>query len=242
MSGTLAETSGELRAVYGLRVVRIPTHRPSRRVHAGTWLYRDSGAKRAAILRSARQQCHQGRPVLIGTRSVAESEKLSRLFEEAGVEHVVLNAHHDAQEAAIVSKAGTAGRITIATNMAGRGTDIKLEDGVKRSGGLHVILTEYSQSTRVDRQLIGRGGRQGDPSTYEVLVALDDELFATYAARYVRILRPLLMGSGPFADRWAEFLRSRAQQRAEALDYKARIETLRAQRAMDQMLGFAGST
>jgi len=241
MSGTLAETSSELRAVYGLKVVRIPTNRPSQRVHAGTRLFRDGEAKRAAVVRSAREYSGKNRPVLIGTRSVVESERLGALFRQSSIDHVVLNAHHDAEEADIVSRAGTPGRITIATNMAGRGTDIKLPSDVKRNGGLHVILTEYSESKRVDRQLIGRGGRQGDPSTYEVIVALNDELFTTFAPRMLRCAKALLIGREPFNRWWAELICRHAQWRAERIAYRARRETLRAQRNIDKALGFAGS-
>jgi preprotein translocase subunit SecA len=239
MSGTLAETSGELRAVYGLKVVRIPTNRPSQRVYRGTQLFREAEAKRLATVDAARAYSAQGRSVLIGTRSVVESESLGTLFKQLNVEHVVLNAHYDAEEAAIVAQAGNPGRITIATSMAGRGTDIKLAPEVKQNGGLHVMLTEFSESKRVDRQLIGRGGRQGDPSTYEELVALSDELFTTFAPRAVRLTKILLRGSGPFEGRWAQFIRWRAQARAEKHSYQARCDTLRAQRHMDKTLGFA---
>jgi preprotein translocase subunit SecA len=239
MSGTLAETAGELRAVYGLKVVRIPTNRPEQRAHAGTQLYRDGDAKRRAVLRSALAERAKGRPVLIGTRTVAESEKLGALFAAECVEHVVLNAHHDREEAAIVARAGEAGRITIATNMAGRGTDIKLAPGVADAGGLHVMITEFSESRRVDRQLVGRGGRQGDPSTYEAIVTLDDELFTTFAARVVKTLTKTLAGDGPFEARWAELLRRRAQSHAQRLAYRARMDTIRSQRQLDRALGFA---
>src|SRR5205823_2244814 len=114
------------------------------------------------------------RPVLIGTRSIATSELLSSMLFAERIEHVVLNAHHDRDEADIIARAGEPGRVTVATNMAGRGTDIKLGSGVAALGGLHVILTEFHEAARIDRQLIGRGGRQGDPGSYEVMASLDD--------------------------------------------------------------------
>jgi preprotein translocase subunit SecA len=240
MSGTLAETAGELRAAYGLRVVRIPTNRPEQRRDMGTRLYRTGEAKRRAVLEAACAQRARGRPVLIGTRTVAESERLAELFTAEAIECVVLNAHHDKEEAAIVARAGEPGRITIATNMAGRGTDIKLAPGVAAAGGLHVVITEFSESRRVDRQLIGRGGRQGDPSTYEAIVTLDDELFRTFAPGVVSTLaKSLGPGDGPFEARWAHLLRRRAQSRAQRMSYRERQNTIRSQRQLDKSLGFA---
>ncbi len=124
-----------------------------------------------------------GRAVLVGTRSVEASERLGKLFTSRGVEHQVLNARQDGEEANIVSLAGGSGRITVATNMAGRGTDISLDAKVKELGGLHVILTEYHESPRVDRQLFGRSARQGQPGTVEALFSADDELFTRYVPR-----------------------------------------------------------
>ena len=241
MSGTIAETAAELRAVYGLEVVRIPTHKPSRRVDIGTRLYRHAKQKRRAIVAAASAQRAKDRPVLIGTRSVSESEQLGAEFSAEGIEHVVLNARQDRHEADIVSEAGQPGRITVATSMAGRGTDIKLAPGVAERGGLHVILSEFSESIRVDRQLIGRGGRNGDPSTFEAIVALDDQLFTSCAARVAALLAKLLpQGEGPFAPRWTALLRRIAQQSAERLGYRMRRDTLRMQRQLDKALGFAG--
>ena len=120
-----------------------------------------------------------GRPVLVGTRSIDKSEVLSRLLEERGIEHKVLNARHVAAEAEIVAHAGERGKVTVATNMAGRGTDVRLGEGVAELGGLHVICTELHEAQRIDRQLIGRCGRQGDPGTYRQFLALDDEILET---------------------------------------------------------------
>jgi preprotein translocase subunit SecA len=136
-----------------------------------------------------------GRPVLIGTRSIDKSEELSRLLEAAGLRHTVLNARHIEKEAEIVAEAGQPGQITVSTNMAGRGTDIKLGDGVLELGGLHVICTELHDSARIDRQLVGRCGRQGDPGTWRQYVSLDDDiLVAGYGASRARRLVARLAG------------------------------------------------
>jgi preprotein translocase subunit SecA len=133
-------------------------------------------AKWAAVVEEICQVHAQGRPLLIGTRSIDKSEQLSRLLEARGIEHQVLNAHRIEAEAGIVAEAGRHGRVTVSTNMAGRGTDIKLEEGVAEMGGLHVIGTEMHDASRIDRQLSGRCARQGDPGTCRQYLALDDEL------------------------------------------------------------------
>jgi preprotein translocase subunit SecA len=191
---------------------------------------------------SALEQSRKGRPVLIATRSVLDSERLSVVLSEACCEHVVLNARHDRAEAAIVAEAGSAGRITIATNMAGRGTDIKLGTGVAKAGGLHVILTEFNESARIDRQVIGRGGRQGDPSTYEIIIALDDELFRRFAGRLAQALqRADFAGNRTLSAHWGSLLRLCAQFSAQRQQRQMRKATVRHQRELDKSLGFAGS-
>jgi hypothetical protein len=128
------------------------------------------------VVDSVARHSRQGRPVLVGTRSIAASEHLSGRLQAAGIAHQVLNAKQDEQEAGCVAHAGEAGQVTIATNMAGRGTDIKLDDAVRAAGGLHVILTELHDASRVDRQLAGRCARMGDPGSWEEILSLDDEL------------------------------------------------------------------
>ncbi len=241
MSGTLSEVAGELCAVYGLDVIRIPTHRPSIRRFCGVKLFKRAEAKWEATMSAARKQTANGRPVLIATRSVADSERLGTMLTHARCDHVVLNAHHDGAEAAIVAEAGRPGRITVATNMAGRGTDIKLAAGVAERGGLHVILTEFYESARIDRQVIGRGGRQGDPSTYEVIVALEDELFQSGCRPLARMLQGLaLPGRRLLPAWWARILRLLAQHSAQRRHYRIRRATLKLQRELDKSLGFAG--
>ena len=180
MTGTAQEVRGELWSVYGLGVITVPTHRPVLRRIRRDRVYQRQSLKWAAIVKSVREHHQRGRPVLVGTRSVEDSEHLSRLLQRVGLEHQVLNARQDEMEAEIVARAGERGRITVATNMAGRGTDIKLGPGVKELGGLHVISSERNLASRIDRQLAGRGGRQGDPGSYEAILSLDDELVGLY--------------------------------------------------------------
>ena len=176
MSGTIWTSRREFKKVYGKKVVRIPTNRPVDREQLPTKIYSNFESKMSAVVKEIQTMQAQGRAVIIGTRSVEKSEWLSRALAELEIEHEVLNANNNESEAEIVAKAGQQGRITVATNMAGRGTDIKLEDSVRSSGGLHVILTELHESQRIDWQLIGRGSRQGDPGSYRIFVAMDDEI------------------------------------------------------------------
>lgn len=236
MTGTALEAAGELRAVYGLRVIRVPTNRPSRRADAGTQLFRNRAGKWDAVLKSVTAAVSQGRAVLIGTRSVDASEHVGAALREAGFAPVILNARQDGDEADIIAGAGQAGRVTVATNMAGRGTDIKLHPAVRDAGGLHVILTEYHESRRIDRQLFGRSGRQGDPGSYESIVALDDELFRRFVGK------PLLAmaaraGSLAIVSR---ILKRCGQAKAERVHAHARHTALREGRRFGKALAFAG--
>ena len=176
MTGTAASSGGELKRLYRLRVVPIPTNRPAIRQRLPELVYGSGVTKWEAIVDEVRQVHEAGRPVLIGTRSIDKSELLAALLKGSGIHHQVLNANKVAAEAEIVARAGEQGKVTVSTNMAGRGTDIKLGDGVAELGGLHVICTEMHDSARIDRQLIGRCGRQGDPGTYRQYLALDDDI------------------------------------------------------------------
>jgi preprotein translocase subunit SecA len=168
--------------VYDLRVCVIPTNRPCRRQALSTRVFLDTPAKYTAIVAETQRLQQAQRSVLIGTPSVDASEALSRSLREKSIEHVVLNARFPDLEAEIVADAGARGRVTIATNMAGRGTDILLQDLVRERGGLHVIATERHTSKRIDRQLVGRSARQGDPGSYQFFLALDDELLQVLPA------------------------------------------------------------
>ena len=167
MSGTVKEVAGELESVYRLRVIKVPTHRPSRRKTLPERLYTTEEAKWKALIQRVQSLNEMGRSVLIGTCTVDESEYVNELLTQVGLDCRVLNARQDTKEARIISQAGQRGCITVATNMAGRGTDIQLEAEVERLGGLHVIATQRNASRRVDRQLYGRCARQGDSGSTE---------------------------------------------------------------------------
>jgi len=176
MSGTLLPNFWEMRKVYRRWVTKIPTNRPIIRQNYPDRVFPTEDAKFAAVVEQVQQMVKKGRPVLIGTRTVDKSERLSKLLTAVGIEHRVLNARQDKNEAEVVSQAGQPGRVTVATNMAGRGTDIKLGKGVADAGGLHVIGTERHEAERIDRQLAGRAGRQGDPGSSQFFLCLEDQL------------------------------------------------------------------
>ncbi|SFI60300.1 preprotein translocase subunit SecA [Bradyrhizobium sp. cf659] len=241
MTGTAHEVAREIRSVYGLDVVRVPLHQPSRRQYGSERVH----ATRAEKWRSVASVVENlatcaGRPVLIGTRSVQSSEEISAALSERGIVHALLNAKQDEMEASIIALAGQASRVTVATNMAGRGTDILLDPDVAERGGLHVILTEYHDSRRVDRQLFGRCARQGDAGSCEAIVSLEDDIFTVYAPRVV----DLLQRSGVRSNRHFAFLyvglRRLAQYRAERHAAYVRAQTLKLDRRLDQVLAFAG--
>ena len=232
MTGTAMEVAGELWSVYRLRVARIPTNRPVQRRRLPDAVYRSAGEKWSAVVAAIRTRHSAGQPVLVGTRSVAASEHLASLLEEAGLPFRLLNARQDADEAEIVAQAGAAGRITVATNMAGRGTDIKLGAGVAERGGLHVICTERHDSGRIDRQLLGRCGRQGDPGSCQAILSLDDDLAAAQLPALPR---------GRWLARWAgRALLALAQWRAERLHSFARRDLLNLDDYLGDQLAFSG--
>ncbi len=176
MTGTAQEVKAELGAVYNLPVVTIPTNRPSRRVRHADQVFPGDARKWAYLAERVEVLHGQGVPVLIGTRSVASSEIASAALAARSLPHTLLSAKQDQAEAEVVEHAGEAGAVTIATNMAGRGTDIALGEGVAEKGGLHVILTERHEAGRIDRQLAGRGARQGDPGSFEAVLSMEDAL------------------------------------------------------------------
>lgn len=241
MTGTAKEVAREIRVVYDLEVVRIPLHRPSQRRYARPCVYLTKAEKWRHVADSVeRLALGQGRPVLIGTRSVGASEEISAILTARGVDHALLNARQDAQEAEIVAQAGQPGRITVATNMAGRGTDIGLGPGVAENGGLHVILTEYHESRRIDRQLFGRCARQGDRGSCEAVVSLDDQLYVTFAPKLTMLLT-LVRARGVAVPAFVySVLKWIAQRSAEQRGVHARISNIRTDRRLDQVLAFSG--
>lgn len=176
MTGTAMSAASEFASVYRLPVIAIPPRRPSRREELSPAAYATSDERWAAIIDEVATVHAQQRPVLIGTRTIEQSELLSELLTQASLPHEVLNARNHAREAEVVALAGKAGRITVATNMAGRGTDIELDEVAEKAGGLHVICSELHASARIDRQLIGRCARQGDPGSYRQYLSLEDEI------------------------------------------------------------------
>ncbi|WP_415036527.1 DEAD/DEAH box helicase [Azonexus sp.] len=178
LSGTLSESRAELRTLYGLQIVAVAPRLPPRRQIGATRAFASADERWAAVARRCTALTAQGRPVLVGTDSVAESQDLSAVLTAANLAHTVLNAHHDADEAAIVARAGEPGRITVATNMAGRGTDIEVNSAVCAAGGLHVLSCQLNPSRRIDRQLLGRAARQGQNGSAETWIALDSQRLA----------------------------------------------------------------
>ncbi len=223
MTGTAWASAREFRSVYGLQVVPVPTHRPRHRVRLPDRVLGTSQARWQAVAEEVVQLHEQGRPVLVGTRSIDKSELLSELLSQRGIEHQVLNARHLAREAEIVAQAGQQGRVTVATNMAGRGTDIALGPGVAELGGLHVIVSELHESARIDRQLAGRCARQGDPGSYRCYMALDDEiLLRGLGPRLYR--RLVALGRSKPQGPWDHLARVfyRAQRRVQRQHYRQR--------------------
>jgi preprotein translocase subunit SecA len=238
MTGTGAEIAGELWRVYRLRVARVPTHRPSRRVMAPDRVFVRNDDKWRAITAETAALVARGLPVLIGTRSVAASLEASAHLTAAGIAHMVLNAAQDSAEAEIVAQAGGAGRVTVATNMAGRGTDIKLTREVSARGGLHVIMSERHDSVRIDRQLAGRCARQGEPGRFCAVLSLEDPLFACFPLPLSRSLATIGMRlAGEAVGRYA--MRT-AQRHAERINARIRGQLLKHDETIDHALAFTG--
>src|SRR5215469_7232161 len=180
MTGTAATQAREFQQIYGLQVEVVPTNRPIIRVDHPDIIFPTKREKEEAVIAEIERVHQSGQPVLVGTTSVEESERLSKRLDGQSIPHQVLNARHEEREAAIVAQAGQRGAVTISTNMAGRGTDIRLGDGVAALGGLYVIGTNRHESRRIDNQLRGRSGRQGDPGCSRFFVSLEDPLIVKY--------------------------------------------------------------
>ena len=182
MTGTAKTEEDEFRNIYGMDVVEIPTNKPVARIDKQDLVYRTEAGKFRAVVKDIAEAYEKGQPVLVGTVTIDKSEELSKMLKREGIKHQVLNAKYHAQEAEIVSLAGQKGAVTIATNMAGRGTDIKLGEGVPELGGLKIIGTERHESRRIDNQLRGRAGRQGDPGESRFYISLEDDLMRLFGS------------------------------------------------------------
>jgi preprotein translocase subunit SecA len=241
MSGTLAEARHELRVLYDGCVERVPLARPDRRQWLGERLFADDAARDRALVERVKRLVALGRPVLVGTASVAASIQVGACLQAAGIDNQLLNAVQDAHEAERIARAGQAGVVTVATNIAGRGTDIALDAAARAAGGLHVIATTRNRSRRIDRQLIGRAARHGDPGSAERLLSLDDALFSERSPLVVRRLAERLARGGVVPRVLALPLAALAQRRAEWADRALRRDLRRGEAHADALHAFAGS-
>lgn len=235
MTGTAANSANELRKIYDVRVINVPTNKPPKRKQWPDLVFATDEQKWIAIADEVTKIHQTGRPVLVGTRSIDKSEMLSKLLKERGVEHDVLNANNLAREASIVEGAGKVSRVTVATNMAGRGTDIKVSPPALDLGGLHVICTELHESARIDRQLIGRCGRQGDPGSFRQFMSLEDELLELgLGEQRSRKLKTNRQHGTKALARFSPIFRS-AQQKIEHRHFKGRKLLLHHEKIRQEM-------
>ncbi|MDA0588044.1 MAG: translocase [Planctomycetota bacterium] len=228
MTGTAVQCSGEIRKVYGLKVTAIPTHRPCIRKQLTSRVFANNEAKWRAIIDDIDQMVKDGRAILIGTPSVDASETLGRMMRDREIPHNILNARYHEEEAEIISKAGECGKVTVATNMAGRGTDIKLTEDLTTAGGLHVIATEMHSSKRIDRQLVGRSARQGDPGSCRFYLSLEDELLRVLTPEKMASLRKQATPNkhGELMSSWLSLFQ-KTQRKLEKLHYKQRKDMMK---------------
>jgi preprotein translocase subunit SecA len=228
MTGTAETEAREFKDIYKLGVVSIPTNKPVKRIDGNDQIYRTQREKYKAIIADVAERHAKGQPILLGTMTVDTSEVLSRMLKLAHIPHEVLNAKNHAREAEIVSLAGQKGAVTIATNMAGRGTDIKLGPGVIELGGLHVLGSERHESRRIDRQLRGRCSRQGDPGSSQFFISLEDQLMRLFGSQKLSgiMLRLGLKEGEVMEHRWLNKSVETAQRRVEQQHYAIRKRTL----------------
>ncbi len=235
MTGTAIQARREIAKTYSMVVTAIPTHRRCIRKGMRPRVFATMEAKRQAIVEEIQQLIEQGRAILVGTPSVEASEALGDLLTKQGIHHKILNARYHEQEAEIVAAAGKSGKVTIATNMAGRGTDILLDDDVREAGGLHVIATEIHSSRRIDRQLIGRAARQGDPGSYRFFLSLDDELLRCLERRVLERKRSLARPNrrGELSSSWIRFFR-KTQRFLERTHIKQRRDLMKQEKMRNE--------
>lgn len=224
MTGTAFTEAEEFQQIYALDVIQIPPNRPIQRVDKDDLIYRTEAGKLRAIVKEVQKYHEKGQPVLIGSASIVKNELIAKYLDEAGIPYEILNAKNNEREAAIIEKAGEKGAVTLATNMAGRGTDIKLSDEVKKLGGLVVIGSERHDSRRVDNQLRGRGGRQGDPGTTQFFVSCEDDLMRIFQGDRIAILMSRLGvdEDTPIQTRSVTKTLEAAQKRIEGFNFDSR--------------------
>lgn len=243
MTGTAQEVRTELGKVYGLDCVAVPTNKPVQRIIRPEIIYANSDAKWRAIIDSIQREHALGRPLLVGTRTVKDSELLSEMLTNGGLQHQVLNAKQDKEEADIVARAGQQGQITVATNMAGRGTDIKLDATSLEAGGLHVIGCEKNISARIDRQLAGRCGRQGDPGSYEAILSLEDDFIVQRFAGFAKVMATVTDGTLVVRPQWlGRRLMAVAQTMSEYSHRQIRNAMMKVDKKREAMLAFSGNS
>lgn len=226
MTGTAKTEEEEFRKIYNMRVLPIPTNRPIQRIDAIDYVYAHKGPKLAALIKEVKERHEIGQPILIGTVSVESSEEISALLTAAGLKHEMLNAKNHAREAEIIKNAGQKGAITLATNMAGRGTDIKINDEVRALGGLCVFGTERHESRRIDNQLRGRAGRQGDPGFSRFYVSFDDTLLVRFAADNIKTFIEKNFGDEAIEAKMISNVITSAQKRIEGQNFDIRKNLL----------------
>ncbi|MCP5008305.1 MAG: preprotein translocase subunit SecA [Planctomycetes bacterium] len=243
MSGTAKEVTGELWTVYRLPVVSVPANRNIVRHAYPTNVYRKTEEKWWKIVNRISQLFKDGRPVLVGTRSVSTSEYLSKLLTTSGLPHRVLNARQDKEEAEIIAQAGQKGGITVATNMAGRGTDIDISSEINESGGLHVIATEPNESRRIDRQLFGRCGRQGNNGSYELIASIEDELLTRHMEKPFGQIVSKWTNPDTVLGRWVgnKYI-SYAQKSVKKNNYHIRRNLMKLDVSCEKNISFSGSS
>ena len=239
MTGTADGHQREFQKCYDLPIVVIPRRKELRRIELPTLYFRSEDEKSNAIVKDAIARGSNGQPILIGTRTIQQSSQLSDKLGENAIQHRVLNGVQDEEEAALIATAGTSGTITVATNMAGRGTDIQLDPKAIEAGGLHVIGFERNSSQRIDRQLLGRSGRQGDPGSGQFFVSADDQIVNRFDSTLVKLLNRITKTNGVESrgfDRRVNLI----QRASEKMGYATRQDVMREELWLDKVKKSAG--
>lgn len=241
MTGTVREVAGELLDVYRLRSETIPLLKKSQREKMFCEVYLTEDDKWQRVAQITQELVANGQAVLIGTNSVASSEAISQVFDDEGIEHKVLNARQDKEEAEIVSVAGQPGAVMVATSMAGRGTDIKLTDATRAAGGLHVVITELQDASRIDRQLAGRSARQGDPGAVSEILSFEDQLVRRLAGPFLqKFIKSITKNGVMLPHRLGYRIQLNCQNKLSRSHYRQRMELIKADTQRQRTLAFTG--